>query len=112
MAWCEGHEGWLTFGTGTAYPACYLNWQGHRGPIWPLQIVPPNYVTVPFDGLRARPPFDDPALEAEPRKRLQAVDGVTLNPGLRPSFALAILASGERRNDLVAVLDWFRSQLQ
>jgi len=111
MQWCEANEGFLSFGTGTEYPACYLNWRRPQGPIWPLQIIVPNYVTVPFDGLRARPPFDRRELEDEFRRQLNTVDDISLATTPRPSFPLSVLADADSRAQVLAALDWFRSQL-
>jgi len=111
MQWCEESGGWVSYGTGSAYPACYLNWRGPTGAIWPLIAMLPNYMQVPLEALEVRPPFDDPTRLAEFRSRLQNVPGVLLTTDRRPSFPFAVVADAEQRAEVMGVLSWFVEQL-
>jgi hypothetical protein len=122
ISWCETREGWVTFGTGTAWPACYLNWRSEN-PIWALIPTVPNqggpstqprqgYVSVPFDALAVRSPFDDEMLQVEYRERLEAIDGISFSTKTRPSFPMAVLADPTRRQEVFEVLAWFVSRVQ
>jgi len=122
ISWCETNDGWVTFGTGMAWPACYLNWRSEN-PIWALIPTVPNqggpsaqprqgYVYVPFDVLAVRTPFDDATLRDEFRERLEAIDGITFSTKTRPSFPMGVLANPARRQQVFDVLAWFVSQLQ
>jgi hypothetical protein len=66
MKWCTDHGGFISYGTGRSWPACYLNWRTASGtPIWPLVPTLPTYVSVAFDGLATRPPFDSESIREE-----------------------------------------------
>lgn len=112
MSWCEDHGGWVSFGTGKAYPACFLNWR-RDAPIWALIPGPPRWVTVPFDGLGEREPFrSHPELLDDYRSRLLGVPGVVLSPAKsRPSFSLSVLADAGARSAIQGVLEWFIEQV-
>lgn len=111
MRWCADHGGWVSYGTGRSWPACYLNWLTPGGKeIWPLIPTVPSYVSVNFDGLALRPPFNDPTLRKEFMGRLVAVPGIELSPGdveRRPSFPMSVLASDDGLAGVIAALDWF-----
>lgn len=115
MMWCVEHGGFVSFGTGRSWPSCYLNWRTATGAaIWPLVPTLPSYVTVAFDGLAARPPFDDEGLREELRLRLATIDGIELpldSLSRRPSFPLAAIRSSDARAHLFDVLSWFVQQL-
>lgn len=116
MQWCRDHNGFVSFGTGREYPACYLNWRTPAGKdIWPLIPVVPSTVTVAFDGLSSRAPFDDPALRTELKNRLEAVKGVNLSSSSidrRPTFQLAVLDDAESFAGITSVLEWFIETLK
>ncbi len=83
------------------------------GGLWPATIYPSGKFEVVFQYLRSRPPFDDPQLRQELRERLNALSGVDLPESkieLRPGFPLTLLADGEARDQLIAVLAWFRER--
>ena len=111
MHWCVEHGGYVTFGTGRSWPACYLNWTTHKGnAIWPLVPTLPSYITVASEGLAARAPFDDESLRDEFRRRLNEVDGINLAPdsvGRRPSFPFSAVATEKSRERLYSALEWF-----
>ena len=70
-------------------------------------------VRVPKAGLRKSPPFDEPALTAEWKRRLNAVPGVNLRAGASyPTFGVSVLDDGRAFAALVDALAWFTDQLK
>jgi hypothetical protein len=112
IAWWEEQGGWMSFGTGKSYPACFLNWRA-EDPLWPLSPTLPNSVSVPFDALSIRPPFkENPSLLDDFRQRLLSVDGMVLTPArTRPSFPMSVLGNSIRREQLEDALRWFIMQV-
>jgi alkylated DNA nucleotide flippase Atl1 len=96
--------------------SCFLMAGVHGQPggeLWPATIYPSGKFEVVFQYLRTRPPFDDAELREELRTRLNTLPGVDLPVSkieLRPGFELALLADAVIREDLIAVLAWFRDQ--
>lgn len=115
MRWCQDHGGFLSYGTGHSWPACYLNWRLPDGrDVWPLIPTLPTFVTVNFEQLAKRPPFDDPALRAELMQRLLQVPGVEMTHddiNRRPSFPMEVLGNEPGRHGVIAVLAWIVAHL-
>lgn len=115
MAWCESRGGFISFGTGTTYPACYLNFKNtHHKDIWAFQpAVGPNgaYMAIRFDGLSRRHPFDNDQLRGELRDRLNKIDGVSVEGDGHPSFPLSVLAAPDRYAEFLVVANWFADQV-
>jgi alkylated DNA nucleotide flippase Atl1 len=105
--------GFLDFGKGDE-TSCFLmsrNAEGARPDIWPLTLYPSGRCEVVFQHLARRTPFDDGALRAQLRERLNTVGGVDLPAAkieLRPSFPLAVLGASTNCEALVQHLAWFR----
>lgn len=113
-------DGWAALGGRASFgradeTSCFLVYDradsGQGDDIWPLALYPvQGKAEVVFQYLKARAPFDDASLRNELRRRLNTVDGITLPEsklGLRPSFALDVLADAERRSAILDVLRWF-----
>jgi alkylated DNA nucleotide flippase Atl1 len=85
-----------------------------RGIIKMLNIYA-DVAEVPFAFLKARPPFDDPALREELRRRLNTAPGVDLPASkleLYPSFPVTLLADDAVWDVVTATLDWFADQVK
>ncbi|MFV2022378.1 GmrSD restriction endonuclease domain-containing protein [Micromonospora sp. LOL_023] len=116
-------DGWtalggnLLYGTGDE-ASCFLIARGkdHRlGNIWPAAIYPSGKFEIVFQHFKNRVPFDDMALRAEFRQRLNKIPGVNIAAariGLRPGFRLPVLADPAARELLIEQLDWFYQQAQ
>lgn len=64
-----------------------------------------------FQYLRTRPPFDSLELREALRQKLNQLATVDLPAAkieLRPGFDLGLLADNSERDQLIAVLAWFR----
>ncbi|MFV2013230.1 MULTISPECIES: GmrSD restriction endonuclease domain-containing protein [unclassified Micromonospora] len=116
-------DGWtalggnLLYGTGDE-ASCFLiaRSKDHRlGNIWPAAIYPSGKFEIVFQHFKNRVPFDDMALRAEFRQRLNKIPGVNIAAariGLRPGFRLPVLADPAARELLIEQLDWFYQQAQ
>ncbi|GLY74092.1 DUF262 domain-containing protein [Actinoallomurus iriomotensis] len=85
-----------------------------RGVIKMLNIYA-DVAEVPFAFLKGRPPFDDPALREELRRRLNTAPGVDLPASkleLYPSFPVTLLANEAVWDVVIAALDWFANQVK
>jgi len=83
---------------------------GSRTAIWPVTFYPGSTVEVVFLQLKTRPPFDDPALRSELRRRLNQAPDIELPLAkleLRPSFPIAWLADPETWQVVADTLSWF-----
>jgi alkylated DNA nucleotide flippase Atl1 len=101
--------GQLTFGT-SATTSCFPILRGRGVSIWPIIIYPGSTVEVGFMYLKARPPFDDPMLRAELRRRLNQAPDIDIPIAkleLRPSFPISALTDTETFEVVRDALGWF-----
>ncbi|MEY9935421.1 alkylated DNA nucleotide flippase Atl1 [Catenulispora sp. GP43] len=85
--------------------------------VWPCAIVPSSAkgggrIEVVFQYLLDRRPFGDTELRQELRIRLNRLEGVSIPSGkigLRPSFDLSVLSTGENADLLKEAFGWFRT---
>ena len=106
--------GTLAFGSAPE-TSCFLVAAAPKGPIWPATLYPSGKLEVVFQHLATRPPFDELAKREELRRRLNEVPDVDLpasKVGLRPGFALALLAEGDALPRTVDAFAWFIAQLK
>ncbi|MGI5179464.1 DUF262 domain-containing protein [Dactylosporangium sp. CA-152071] len=79
----------------------------------PWIVSPENdYVEMAFDALRLVPPFDDPAVREEFRKRCEVIPGIVVPAAkvdFQPWFPLDVLANPEAREPVRDALQWFAS---
>ncbi|GAA2155337.1 DUF262 domain-containing protein [Actinomadura napierensis] len=76
---------------------------------WLLNIYPDG-VEVPFSPLTTRPPFDDPEVRDQLRRRLNEAPGIDIPAAklaLYPNFPISRLADQPVWDVVVATLDWF-----
>lgn len=109
-----GLGGYLNFGT-SKITSCFLMATIPSGTIWPLAIYPGSTIEVVFQWLRVRPPFDDVALRAEFRNRLNAAPGIEIPSSkldLRPSFPVGELVDPETWRVVADALTWFVSVVE
>lgn len=105
--------GTLEFGSATE-TSCFLVAAGPAGDIWPATLYPSGKFEIVFQYLATRPPFDDLAMREALRQRFNQVPDIELpmsKVGLRPGFALDLLAGGEILPGVIDVLAWFVAQL-
>lgn len=79
---------------------------------WPLGIYPggTGTIEVPFQYMKARPPFDDTSVRETMRTMLNNLHGVDIPAarlGLRPRFSLNILSTPSVVEGLMGVMTWF-----
>jgi hypothetical protein len=104
--------GHTTFGTNQT-TSCFIimgSVPGGDDNIWPLVLYPGTTVEVVFQYLKTRPPFDDPALRSELRRRLNEAPDIDLPLAkleLRPSFPIAALVDPETWRVVADALTWF-----
>jgi hypothetical protein len=113
MKWCSDQGGFVTFGRGRSYPACYLNWPTPEGrAVWPLIPTVPSYITVPFDVIKKAPPFDSDEQLTVLVDKLNSIPGIALSlDQTRPSFPFEVVADVQRREQVQDALKWFLNQL-
>lgn len=79
---------------------------------WPLGIYPggTGTIEVPFQYMKARPPFDDTTVRETMRTMLNTLDSVDIPAarlGLRPRFSLDVLGNPVAVEGLMGILTWF-----
>ena len=111
----EASGGELAFGS-AATTSCFPTLRGENGAsIWPIAIYPGSTVEVGFQYLKTRPPFDDPALRAELRRRMNAAPGIDIPLAkleLRPSFEISELTDEATASVVKETLEWFLEVLR
>lgn len=109
--------GTLNYGRAPGETSCFLitrTSEDQPRSIWPVALYPSGRVEVVFQYLRTRPPFDQPALREELRRRLNTVIGINLPAvklDMRPGFALDVLGNPNDRTSIIDTLTWFYEQV-
>ncbi|MFC4911453.1 GmrSD restriction endonuclease domain-containing protein [Actinomadura gamaensis] len=81
---------------------------------WMLNIYPET-MEIPFKSLKLRPPFDDPEMRDELRRRLNDAPGIEIPESkidLLPNFPSSLLVDDSALDVLIGTLDWFVSQVE
>ena len=116
MKWCVENGGFVTYGTGRQWPACYLNWYNASGEhVWPLIPILPKNITVTFDRLSQFAPFNNPAEREEFRLQLNKVPGIALHDGAidgKKTFPLNVIEDHVALKALQGALTWFIGRLK
>lgn len=105
--------GTIEFGS-AAETSCFLLIREGDYAIWPAALYPSGKFEVVFQYLKDRDPFDDIELRNHFRQMLNQIPGVEIPEsklGLRPGFALDILADDQRRSGVLEALRWFHKEV-
>ena len=106
--------GRLSFGrSATARCTLILDLGGGRTN-WMINLYPTD-VEVTFQVLMKRPPFDDPQLREELRRRLNDAPGLAIPAAkidLYPNFPITMFTDTATWDVVVAALDWFADQMK
>ncbi len=113
FAWAAQRNLRFWFGSGRKDGSFQAGVQDGTRYVWPFTLYTYGRIEIKFLNLARRPPFDDPALREELRRRLNEIPGVAL-PGdavdLRPSIDLSLLTAPEALQRFLATMDWTFAQ--
>lgn len=81
--------------------------------LWPVNVYTEGSIEFSFASMSSRPPFDSQELRKAFMDRLNAIDGVAIDPeriAKRPNVKLETFDDGDRFAELIAAIEWALDQ--